>query len=147
VAEAHRFSVTASWDRGKESGRVQNADRTFDAEHRGASPLGGPGGAANPEELLLAGVSACFTQTWALFVKKLGLPLQSLRLEAACMVEPDPAGGFRITEIELHPEVPSDIWAAEREKVEKTLQLAEKYCIVSKAVREGRTFKVTPRPV
>jgi osmotically inducible protein OsmC len=148
VAESHFFSVRTTWEIAKDSGRVRNDGGSFDVEHRGAAAFGGAGGAVNPEELLLSGVSTCFAHTWGIFVKKLGVRLEELRIHATCLVAPDPAGGFRVTEIELFPEVPKAIWESQREKVEKILTLAEKYCIVSKAVRgEGRTLKVTPRPV
>ncbi len=147
MSETHSFSVRASWNPENDTGRIRNADGSFDAEHRSASAFGGAGGAVNPEELLLAGVATCFSHTWGIFVKKLALPLEDLRVDATCVVAPDPAGGFRVTEVELFPEIPRSVWESSREKVEKTLQLAERYCIVSKAVRgEGRTLKVTPRP-
>lgn len=147
MAESHSFSVRTTWDAAQDSGRVRNDDGSFDVEHRGAAAFGGAGGAVSPEELLLSGVSTCFAHTWGIFVKKLGVPLEALCIHATCLVAPDPAGGFRVTEIQLLPEVPKAIWESHREKLEKTLALAEKYCIVSKAVRgEGRTLKITPRP-
>lgn len=143
----HRFSVSSSWDRAAGSGRVRNKEGTFDVVHRGAAELGGAGGAVNPEELLGSAVATCFVQTWAIFVGKLGLNIGELRLEATCTVEADPAGGFRVTAVELFPEVPSGLWEQDRERVEKTLQLAEKYCIISKAVRAEGKVTVTPRAI
>ncbi len=53
-----------------------------------------------------------------------------------------------MTKFDLVPHVPKAIWDERQEDVEKTLALAEKYCIVSKAVRgEGRDLLVTPKLV
>jgi organic hydroperoxide reductase OsmC/OhrA len=38
--------------------------------------------------------------------------------------------------------VPAALLAADRPKVEKTLQLAEKYCIISKVVRAAMPLEV-----
>lgn len=146
MSDAHRFAIAATWNTAEKTGTVKNADGTFGVPHRGAPSLGGIVGAVNPEELLTSAVSACFIQTWAIFVEKLKLPLDALALDASCTVEKDPAGGFQVARIELHPHVPAGLFEERRADVEKTLSLAEKYCIVSKAVRgEGRTLVVEPK--
>jgi len=144
--DVHTFAVDATWDAETKEGFVGNPDKTFSAKHTGAVSLGGVGGSANPEELLLSGVGACFVQTWAIFLAKLKVPIEKPSLSASCVVEKDPAGGFHVTRIDLSPRIPAALWNERRADLEKTLQLAEKYCIVSKAVRgEGRTLTVTPR--
>jgi organic hydroperoxide reductase OsmC/OhrA len=144
--ENHNFTVDASWDTNEKDGRVENPSKTFSVRHTGAVSLGGVGGSANPEELLLSGLSACFVQTWAIFLAKLKVPIERPALTATCVVEKDPAGGFHVTSFTIAPRIPSALWNERRADVEKTLQLAEKYCIVSKAVKgEGRTLTVTPK--
>ena len=54
---------------------------------------------------------------------------------ASCEVASDPAGGFRIRKASLRVRVPATLLASQRAQVEKTVGLAEKYCIVSKVVR------------
>ena len=108
----------------------------------GAVVLGGSGGSANPEELLLAATAACFVNTWAIFLTKLAVPHTEPSLSASCEVGPDPAGGFRVTGLSVRARVPKAVLAAHRPAVEKTLSLAEKYCIVSKIVRAGVPMKV-----
>ncbi len=51
-----------------------------------------------------------------------------------------------MTRIDLGPNVPSALLAERQADVEKSLQLAEKYCIVSKAVK-GPALTVTPKGV
>ena len=141
------FSITATWDTAAKQGRLANGDGGFTAAHVGSTALGGKTGAPNPEELLLAGVATCFVQTWAIFLGKLKVPLASPRLDAREEMEKDPAGGFRITRIDLFPHVPSALLAERKADVEKTLSLAEKYCIVSKSVRGSVPITVSMKAV
>jgi len=141
-AQTHRFEVSASWSGdGAGRGEVRVGD-TVAVPIAGAVVLAGSGRGANPEELLLAATAACFVNTWAIFLKKLGVPYSEPSLSASCEVGPDPAGGFRVTALSLRARVPADLLAAHRPAVEKTLSLAEKYCIISKVVRAGVPMKV-----
>ncbi len=141
-----RFSITATWDLAAKAGRLANGDGSFLAAHVGSSlPEGRPG--PNPEELLLAGVATCFVQTWGIFLEKLKVPLPAPRLDAACEMDKDPAGGFRVTRIDLVANVPAALLATRRADVDRTLSLAEKYCIVSKAVKGSIPVSVTSKPV
>ena len=147
MSDTHHFHLAASWDFTAKRGSLETKDGSIHLAHAGASSLGGTAGIANPEELLIAAVSACFVQTWAIFIEKLKLPIEKALVDAACVVEKDPAGGFHVTSITLEPHVPAALWESRRDDVEKTLSLAEKYCIVSKVVRSGLTLTVTPRAV
>lgn len=141
------FSISASWDPAAKEGRLANADGSFASVHTGAPALDGKGGTANPEELLLAAVAACYVQTWAIFVEKLKLGIAAPRLDATCALDKDPAGGFKVTRIDLVAHVPAALLEARRADVDKTLSLAEKYCIVSKAVKGSVPLTVAPKPV
>ncbi|HVO51731.1 MAG TPA: OsmC family protein [Thermoanaerobaculia bacterium] len=139
------FSISATWDPSVKEGRLANGDGSFSTMHAGAAALDGKAGVVNPEELLLAGVAACFVQTWAIFVEKLKLPVPAPRVDATCALEKDPAGGFRITRIDLYARVPAGLLEERKGDVDKTLSLAEKYCIVSKAVRGSVVVTASPR--
>ena len=141
------FSIAATWDPAAKKGTLATADGSLKTAHVGAASLGGGNGAPNPEELLLAGVSACFVQTWAIFLAKLQVPIDKPVLDGSCEMDKDPAGGFRLTKLDLAPRVPAALWESRRADVEKTLSLAEKYCIVSKAVKGSLALTVTPKPV
>ena len=147
MSAEHRFTIAATWDPASKEGTLANADGSLKTAHVGARSLGGKTGAPNPEELLLAGVSACFVQTWAIFLAKLQVPIEVPALDGSCELDKDPAGGFRLTKLDLAPRVPSALWESRRADVEKTLSLAEKYCIVSKAVKGSLALTVTPKPV
>ncbi|MDQ5858755.1 MAG: OsmC family protein [Acidobacteriota bacterium] len=134
--EDQLFTVSAVWSGdGGGSGHVKLADGTFDVPIAGAKRLGGAGGAANPEELLLAAVAACFVNTWAIFLRKLQVAYAEPALRVTGTLSGDPAGGFRMSGAVIHARVPGTLLAAEKAKVEKTLALAEKYCIISKVAR------------
>lgn len=140
--QTHRFEIDAAWSGdGAGEGRVRLGN-SVSVRVAGAAVLAGGGTGANPEELLLAATAACFLNTWAIFLKKLAVPFSEPSLSAACEVGPDPAGGFRVTGVSLRARVPSAVVAAHRPQVEKTLSLAEKYCIVSKVVRAGVPMRV-----
>jgi peroxiredoxin-like protein len=146
MSEEHRFAVTATWNAATREGAVGNGG-PLSLVHDGATSLGGGGRHGNPEELLLSAVSTCFVQTWAIFLAKLKVPIENPVVDAMCVVAQDPAGGFRVAKIEIHPRVPAALLAERRADVDKTLFLAEKYCIVSKAVRgEGKDFTVVATP-
>jgi lipoyl-dependent peroxiredoxin len=143
--EVQRFDASASWrGDGAGSGEVRVSDGRFAVPIAGATSLGGSGGKANPEELLLAAIGACFANTWAIFLKKLQVPHETPDLEVAGELGPDPAGGFRMQRAVVRVRVPAALLANEgdRAKVEKTLSLAEKYCIISKVARAAMPLSV-----
>ncbi|HTS01997.1 MAG TPA: OsmC family protein [Thermoanaerobaculia bacterium] len=139
------FSISASWNSAAKAGRLASGDGSFETAHVGTS-AGTKAPGPNPEELLLAGVTACFVQTWAIFLEKLRVPLEAPRVDATCEMDKDPAGGFRVTRIDLFPIVPPALLEGRRADVDKTLSLAEKYCIVSKAVKGAVPISVAARP-
>jgi organic hydroperoxide reductase OsmC/OhrA len=130
------FAVSAVWTGdARGSGRVRVAEGAIAIPIAGSVDLGGAGGAANPEELLLAALGACFLNTWAIFLAKLQIPYAEPALRVTGTLGRDPAGGFRMTGAVIHALVPESPAAADRAKLEKSLQLAEKYCIISKVAR------------
>jgi lipoyl-dependent peroxiredoxin len=141
--EIHHFEVGASWSGdGAGEGRVSTPDGVMAVPVAGAVVLGGSGGKANPEELLLAAIASCFVNTWAIFLKKLALDHGDPSLRVEGELEKDPAGGFRFRKATIHVRVPAALLAAHRPQVEKTLALAEKYCIISKVARAAMPLEV-----
>jgi osmotically inducible protein OsmC len=143
----HLFTVSAVWSGdGAGSGRVQVADG-IEVPIAGSKLLGGAGGAANPEELLLAAAAACFVNTWAIFLRKLQLAYAEPAVRVSGTLSSDPAGGFHMTGAVIHARVPRSLLEAEKAKVDKTLSLAEKYCIISKVARAAMPIRVEIEPV
>lgn len=139
----HPFSVSLAWSGGGEGcGTVRLSQADLSIAIGGAKSLGGCGTGSNPEELLLAAVGSCFVNTWAIFLNKLKITYAQPTLRATARVGSDPAGGFRVTEITIHAQVPGSLLAENRGAVEKTLALAEKYCIISRAVKGSVPVRV-----
>jgi len=146
--DAQRFRVAIAWDgdgAGHGTARAEGGGRTEAVTIPiGASPeLGGSGRGANPEELLLAAIGTCFVGTWAIFLKKLAIGYAEPSLSVDGTLEKDPAGGFKMTGIAITCAVPASLLAASRPAIEKTLQLAEKYCIISKVARGAMPLTVS----
>ncbi len=145
--EIHHFQVDLAW-----TGDALGSGRALVSEgdsiaFAGATVLGGSGGLANPEELLLTAVGSCFVNTWAIFLKKLALSYAEPTVRVSGELGKDPAGGFRMRKVVIHPRVPAALLSAQRPQVEKTLALAEKYCIISKVVRAGVPVEVAVEEV
>jgi lipoyl-dependent peroxiredoxin len=146
VAEAeeiHRFEIHAGWMGDAEgSGKILLANGTVSIPIAGARVLGGSGAGANPEELLLAALGACFIDTWAIFLKKLNVAYAEPAVRVSGALGRDPAGGYRMESAVIHARVPGSLLAAGRASIEKTLGLAEKYCIISKVARASMAMRV-----
>lgn len=141
-AEIHRFEVNAAWSGdalGAGNAQLPAGDRISFA---GATALGGSGGKANPEELLLTALAACFLNTWAIFLKKLAIGYAEPAVRVEGELGKDPAGGFRLEKAVIHARVPAALLGDLKPQVEKTLALAEKYCIVSKVIRAAMALSV-----
>jgi len=137
-----RFEINAAWSGdGTGSGNAVLPEGAAIA-FAGATVLGGSGGKANPEELLLTALAACFLNTWAIFLKKLGIGYAEPAVRIEGVLATDPAGGFRMEKAVIHARVPAALLDGGRPQVEKTLALAEKYCIVSKVIRSAMTLSV-----
>lgn len=59
------------------------------------------GGATNPEELIAAAHSACFSMQLSALIAEAGGTPKSLETSSDVTLGPDPAGGFRISKIAL----------------------------------------------
>ncbi len=151
--EIHRFEIRATWSGdAKGSGSVASSDAAdaSDASDKvpaiaiaGATSLGGAGTGTNPEELLLSALGACFVNTWAIFLKKLNLDYAEPAVRVSGELGKDPVGGgYRMERAVIHARVPGALLASSRAAVEKTLGLAEKYCIISKVARASMDLKV-----
>ena len=141
------FAASAVWrGDGSGSGQVQLPDAGVTIPIAGARDPEGPA-AANPEEILLGALAACFVNTWAIFLKKLQLEYAEPAIHVSGRLEDDAAGGFRVTDAVIRARVPAPLLEADRPRVEKSLALSEKYCIVSKVVRAAMPLRIEIEPV
>ena len=135
-AETHTYHVSLTWaGDGMGCGEALVADENFRIPIGGGKELGGCGKGANSEEMFLAAVGTCCIGTWAIFLKKLGVPYPYPEVGLTGELGKDPAGGFRMTKTSIFARVPEAILAEHRPALEKTVRLSEKYCIISKIAR------------
>jgi lipoyl-dependent peroxiredoxin len=90
------------------------------------------GGFTSPEELIAAAHSACFAMQFSAMLGDAGGSGQSLDVGAQVSLGPDPAGGFRITGIQLTVRGSAEGLSAER--FAEIAQQAKSTCPVSKAL-------------
>jgi organic hydroperoxide reductase OsmC/OhrA len=75
-------------------------------------------------------------------LKKLSVAYAEPSVRASGNLGKDPAGGFKMLDMTLFARVPASLMASQRAEVEKTLALAEKYCITSKVARAAMPVTV-----
>jgi organic hydroperoxide reductase OsmC/OhrA len=141
--EAHEFTIFATWSGdGSGCGTLKMPEGDVTVPIGGAKALGGCSIGASPEELLLAAVGACFVSTWAIFLTKLDVGYAEPSVSVDGVLGKDPAGGYKMLSAAIHARVPAPLLSEKRAAVEKTLQLAEKYCIISKVAKAAMPVTV-----
>ena len=95
----------------------------------------------NPEELIAAAHAGCFTMALAFQMQGAGLTPTELTTEAAITLEPDAAGGFKISKsaLTLHARVPG----LDQAKFDELARAAELGCPVSKLLKAEITLDAT----
>ena len=146
--DRHLFTASAVWSGdGAGCGTLKLPQGNISFAIGGSKALGGCGVGANPEELMLGAVAACFVNTWAIFLKKLSVGYAEPAVRVSGTLGPDPAGGFKLLDATIHARVPASLLAGQRAQVEKTLSLAEKYCIISKVAKAAMPVGVVVEEV
>src|SRR5690606_37914807 len=95
----------------------------------------------NPEELLAAAHAGCFTMALAFQLQTAGFTPTSLETEAAVSLEPDPAGGFKITRSALI--LTASVPGLDAAKFDELAEAAEKGCPLSKVMNADITLEKT----
>ena len=90
------------------------------------------GGATSPEELIAAAHSACFAMQLSAVIAEAGGTPVSLEVTDDVTLVPDPAGGFRISEVKVV--VRGEVEGLDAEGFAKAAQTAKETCHVSKAL-------------
>ena len=95
--EIQHYSVFATWSGdGKGCGTMKLPQGDLSIPIGGSKALEGCGLGTNPEELLLAAVAACFVNTWAIFLKKLGVSYAEPSVAVTGELGKDPDGGYKM---------------------------------------------------
>jgi osmotically inducible protein OsmC len=129
-------TATTTWNGGLQdgSGRVELTSSgvgTFDVSFpkRAADEAGGT---TSPEELIAAAHSSCFAMQFSSLLGKAGGTSPVISVGADVTLSPDPAGGFRISEIQLT--VRGSAEGIDPDTFAKVAEDAKTGCPVSKAL-------------
>ncbi|MES2033500.1 MAG: OsmC family protein [Pseudomonadota bacterium] len=95
----------------------------------------------NPEELLAAAHAGCFTMALAFQLQTAGFTPTSLETTAAVSLDPDPAGGFKITKSALT--LTATVPGLDQAKFDELAEAAEKGCPLSKVINAEITLEKT----
>jgi peroxiredoxin-like protein len=131
----HHFHFSATWPGGRNSVSTIRSGQ-LETQVSIATGMGGPGIGTNPDEMLLAAAATCYLMTLAAMLERAHLPVLSLLLESDITVVVD-NGTYRCSRIVHRPAVTlgADASAAQTERLEHLVTLAEQRCMVSNALR------------
>lgn len=90
------------------------------------------GGTTSPEELIAAAHSSCYAMQLSAMIAEAGGTPKTLDVNADVSLRPDPAGGFRISGIELS--VNGEVDGLDEAAFVKAAESAKDSCPVSKAL-------------
>lgn len=137
--DSRRYEVSVVWTGGK-TGEVSVGEKLL--VKTGVPPgIGEKEGFPTPEDLFVASVAVCFMNGFVEFIKKMRLEFRSFECEATGFLE-KVGRSFEITRIDMDATV---IIESEeiRQRVERALELANKYCFIGNSMKCPITHKNT----
>jgi peroxiredoxin-like protein len=139
MADLH-FEIEATWKgTGKEGGGVVRAGG-HEIPVSGPTSMGGKGEGASPEELLLTGITSCYSGTLIGVLKRAGLPVDSVSVKTDGVVSGYPLSS-KFGELTVNP----TILGGDKEKLEeykKNAEVARDKCFVGKTVVGNMVYNV-----
>jgi organic hydroperoxide reductase OsmC/OhrA len=97
----------------------------------------GAGNGYSPEDLYTLSLVTCFIATFKVFAEKSQFSFQSIILKANLTIDRNEKGVPTLTRIETEVTL---YGAQDQEKARKLLQDAERYCLVSNAIKSEKTY-------
>jgi len=145
--ERHEFRVSTLWS-GTSDGdgiaRTSGGEMAFGVPEQ----LGGAPGRTNPEEMLLAAVASCYVITLALLAERRRLAPPRIEMAATAFVVRLPDRTLKYESISLAPRiVVTGGDATQRDAYLDIAQRAERYCLVSNAIRGNVAIHLEPEVV
>jgi peroxiredoxin-like protein len=137
MPQLHDYPVTVEWTGGREGkGKFTAGHSGSSLEIRVPEEFQGPGGGANPEELLTSAITSCYAMTFGIIAANRKLPVQDLKVEATGQVEQN-GPTFKYIAVMLRPTITLAADATEDhvKMAEDMAHKADAYCIVTNAVR------------
>ncbi|MDC6326936.1 SACOL1771 family peroxiredoxin [Staphylococcus auricularis] len=140
----HDFKVTTQWQGGRESVGQLKGD-VLEEQVSIPSGLGGKGVGTNPDEMLVAAASTCYIISLAAVLERSGFNDIQITQQSIGRASLD-KGKFKMIEITHYPEVKIDEAQLPKlkDKLSKLLQLADRNCMISNAIRGNVEVNIEP---
>ena len=98
----------------------------------------GPGGGYSPEDLFSLSLISCLIATFKVYCEKSNVTFEQVQSRAILIIDRHPGENFiGITQIEVFIDVTG---ASDAEKVKGLLEKSIKDCMISNAIKSGKTF-------
>ena len=130
--EEHHFEVSIDWKEGHEGDLKVQGKSTLPLS---SPPIwGGHSDRFSPQELFVASVAGCYMTTFSEFAHRMDLTIKSLQIRGRGTVQRHPQGGWHFTNMHIQMDIttPDEKSAL---KVQRAVQLAHKYCMVSRSLK------------
>jgi peroxiredoxin-like protein len=133
-----QFGIEASWQgTGKEgAGVIRTGGQEI--EFSGPAAMGGRGVGSSPEELLLSGITACYSATLFGVLKRANLPVGQVRVKTTGVVHNYPAAA-KFDELTVNPTIAGGD-AARRAEYQEKAEEARQRCFVGKTVAGNMAY-------
>lgn len=134
------FSVELSWSgSGREgAGRVEGADTEIG--YSVPASMGGRGSGTNPEELLVSAVGSCYSATLFGVLRRAGLPVSTVRVQAVGTVAGYPEQA-RFAQLTVSPTI-SGADTGRAYEYEHAAQAAHDRCFIGRTLAPAVDYRV-----
>jgi organic hydroperoxide reductase OsmC/OhrA len=114
--------------------------KNFEIEVDSPPEFKGPEGMMTPEELFPGILASCVLTTFLEFREKMGITLHKWNAKVKAVLGPSPEKGYRFESIHIH--ILLKVNPEDREKIPRALELSQKYCFISRAIRGNVEEKI-----
>jgi osmotically inducible protein OsmC len=125
------YTANAHVTGGRENGHGRTSDGELEVDLRVPTEMGGPGGAANPEELFAVGYAACFESALGTVARRRHVDAGDVAIDSMVSLLPNGEGGFKLG-VALDVALPS---IDDREAATDLIRAADQVCPYSNATR------------
>jgi len=127
---------------GRASGIAKSDDGALEVHLRLPEALGGPGGGANPEQLLAASIASCFHGALVLLAARSDVELGEVAVDASVTFARDPMDGRFLLSAEIRVGLPG----IDRKLAAELVRNTERICPYAKMFRQGIAHVVSLAP-
>lgn len=138
----HEFHFHADWPGGRNVVGNMRCGQLA-GEISIAPGMGGPGVGTNPDEMLLGAAATCYVMTLAAIIERARIPIAALTLDSNIVVDVS-NGAYTCQRIVHTPHITlaPGTTDADRVRLERFAESAERHCMVSKALRGNVAIQV-----